>query len=238
MVLYQPIDGYCYNSDTHFLYSFICKNLQKYRNIDGNLLDIGSGSGILGLLLAKKYPKLKLNQIEIQKSFQFFTEKNSNINRIKAELFCGSFVEMDFQKEFDICVSNPPFYHANVIKSEKESLKIARYNSSLPLYDFIKKSSEILKKDGKLFFCYDSKQIDMIILYLKEFKINIEAIQFVHPKKSSDASLVLIYARKNSKSLLKVLAPLIVFSKKSQFKKDVKSIYKEIDTYSIKVNIE
>ena len=57
MLLYQPLNGYCYNSDTHFLFNFICKNLEKYKNISGELLDIGSGSGILGLLVAKKFSK-------------------------------------------------------------------------------------------------------------------------------------------------------------------------------------
>ncbi|OCL92349.1 tRNA1(Val) (adenine(37)-N6)-methyltransferase [Arcobacter porcinus] len=238
MVLYQPIDGYCYNSDTHFLYDFICKNLEKFKNVKGELLDIGSGSGILGLLVVRNFEKLQLNQVELQKSFQFFSQKNSEINQISSNMFFGSFLEVDFKKEFDICVSNPPFYHSNVIKSENESLKIARYNTSMPLYDFIKKSSEILTKDGKLFFCYDAKQLDMIVLYLKEFKLNIESIQFVHPKKTSDASLIMVYARKNSKSLLKVMKPLIVFSKNAKFKKEIENIYKNINTYSIKAKIE
>ena len=60
MVLYQPTNGYCYNSDTHFLYNFIVENLKKYKNIKGELLDIGSGSGILGLLVAKNFEKIKL----------------------------------------------------------------------------------------------------------------------------------------------------------------------------------
>ncbi len=53
---------------------------------------------------------------------------------------------MNFEKQFDICVSNPPFYHSNVIKSENENLKIARYNDSMPLEKFIEKTSKILKK--------------------------------------------------------------------------------------------
>ena len=82
MVLYQPMNGYCYNSDTHFLYNFICENFKKYKNIKGELLDIGSGSGILGLLLAKEYSNITLNQCEIQRMFQFFSSKNAQTNKI------------------------------------------------------------------------------------------------------------------------------------------------------------
>ena len=236
MVLYQPHDGYCYNSDTHFLYDFICKNLEKFKNINGELLDIGSGSGILGLLVSRDYIKLNLNQCEIQSSFQKFSEINAKCNKIQNNMYKGSFLEMNFNKQFDICVSNPPFYHSNVVKSENENLKIARYNDSLPLEDFIKKISKILKNSGKFFFCYDVKQLSDIVSLLEKYKLNIESLQFVHPKKNKDATLVLVYARKNSKSLLKVMDSLVVF-KNEEFTSEVQSIYKKSSTHSIKAQI-
>ena len=238
MVLYQPTNGYCYNSDTHFLYNFIVENLKKYKNIKGEILDIGSGSGILGLLVAKDFEKIKLNQCEIQEMFQFFTKKNSETNKINSKLYEGSFSNIEFDKKFDICVSNPPFYHSDVIKSENESLKIARYNDSLPLEIFIKKTATILNSEGKFFFCYDVKQINEILLLLNKYKFNLEALQFVHPKDSKDATLILVYAKKNSKSLTKILKPLIVFDKNNEFTSEVQEIYKKSSTYSIKVDIE
>lgn len=236
MILYQPSKGYCYNSDTHFLYSFIIKNLEKFKNIHGELLDIGSGSGILGLLVARDNEKLKLNQCEIQNSFQKLSQINARCNNLDTKMYKDSFIDIEFEKYFDICISNPPFYHSNVIKSENENLKIARYNDSMPLEDFIKKTSKILKSNGKFFFCYDVKQLSEIIRLLAFYKLNIESLQFVHPKKDKEASLVLVYARKNSKSLLKVLEPLIVFENEN-FTKEVLDIYTKSSTHSIKVEI-
>ena len=238
MVLYQPANGYCYNSDTHFLYNFIVENFKKYKNIKGELLDIGSGSGILGLLVAKDFEKLNLNQCEIQKMFQFFSTKNSETNKIDSNLYEGSFSNIEFDKRFDICVSNPPFYHSDVIKSDNESLKIARYNDSLPLEEFIKKTASILNSEGKFFFCYDVKQINQILLLLNKYKFNLEALQFVHPKVSKDATLILVYAKRNSKSLTKILKPLVVFDEKNEFSSEVQEIYKKSSTHSIKVDIE
>lgn len=236
MLLYQPIDGYCYNSDTHFLHNFINHNLKTFKNIKGELLDIGSGSGILGLLVARDNEKLNLNQCELQEKFQKLTTINSKTNKIKATLYKGKYQDLEFDKKFDICVSNPPFYHTNVIKSENENIKIARYNDSMPLYDFISKTSKILNQNGKFFFCYDVKQINDIILILNEFKFNIESIQFVHPKAHKDATLILVYARKNSKSLTKILNPLIAFDD-TGFTDEVQEIYKKSSTHSIKVEI-
>ena len=101
MVLYQPTNGYCYNSDTHFLYNFIYENLKKYKNIKGELLDIGSGSGILGLLLAREYTNLNLNQCEIQEVFQFFSTKNAQTNKLESTLYKGSFEKVEFDKKFE-----------------------------------------------------------------------------------------------------------------------------------------
>lgn len=237
MVLYQPKDGYCYNSDTHFLYNFICNNLAKFKNVKGELLDIGSGSGILGLLVSREYEKLSLNQSEIQKVFQFFSQKNAQSNNIESNMYKGSFLEMQFDKRFDICVSNPPFYHTNVIKSENENIKIARYNDSMPLDSFIEKVSSILKDSGQFFFCYDVKQINEILITLNKYKLNLESLQFVHPKKHKDATLILVYARKNSKSLTKILPPLFVFDD-IEFTQEVQDIYKKSSTHSIKVDYE
>ena len=236
MILYQPIKGYCYNSDTHFLYNFICDSLKKYKNVNGELLDIGSGSGILGLLLARDYKKLSLNQCEIQDIFQTYSSINSKCNNIDSFIYKDSFIHCDFKKQFDMCVSNPPFYHSCVIKSENKSLKIARYNDSLPLETFIKQNAKILKNNGKLFFCYDVKQLNDIIYFLQKYKLNLESLQFVHPNKNKNASLVLIYARKNSKSLLSILEPLFVFEGK-EFSKNTQEIYKKSSTYSIKAHI-
>ncbi len=236
MFLYQPKNGYCYNSDTHFLYNFIIENLKNFKNISGELLDIGSGSGILGLLIVRDNPRLNLNQSELQEKFQFLTATNSKCNKIKATLYKGSFLTNQFDKEFDICVSNPPFYHSKVVKSENENIKIARYSDSMPLDDFIAKTSKVLKQNGKFFFCYDVKQINEILLCLNKYKFNLEALQFVYPKKDKNATLILVYARKNSKSLTKVLPPLFVFENE-KFTLEVQRIYKKCATHSIKVEI-
>lgn len=236
MILYQPSNGYCYNSDTHFLHHFILENLKKFKNTQGDLLDIGSGSGILGLLVARDHEKLNLHQCEIQESFQNLSLKNAQTNKIKTYMYKGSFKDLNFEKKFDICVSNPPFYHEDVIKTQNENLKIARYNDSLPLENFIEQTSKILKPKGKFFFCYDVKQIKDIMLILNKYKFNIESLQFVHPKEGKGATLVLVYARKNSRSLTQVQTPIFVFNG-NEFTQTVQNIYKQSSTHSIKVDI-
>ena len=234
-LLYQPQDGYCYNSDTLALFNFIKENLKIFKNNQGELLDIGSGSGILGILLAKNYPKLQLNCAEIQEEFIFLTRKNTQTNKIEATIFEGNFETIEFGKLFDMVVSNPPFYPSSVIQSDNKNLKKARYNDSLPLEVLIEKSSKLLKENGKFFFCYDVKLLDDIIFFCKKYKINIESLQFLHPKIDRKSSLVMVYGRRNSKSLLTILPPLIMFDGE-KFTQEMEEIYKMCNTYSIKVD--
>jgi tRNA1(Val) A37 N6-methylase TrmN6 len=139
LLLYQLKDGYCYNSDTIFLYDFISQFNPK-----NDILDIGGGCGILGLLIARDF-KVNLHQSEIQENMQFLTNKNSEVNKIKNELYKGSFLEIDFNKNFDFIISNPPFWDFNVIQTKNKEKNIARYNHHLPIEDFFKKVNQILK---------------------------------------------------------------------------------------------
>lgn len=218
------------------MFDFISRSFADFRNIKGELLDVGSGSGILGLLLARDFPNLVLSQIEIYPKMQFLSQKNSQINDIHSTLFCGDFATFEFEKKFDIIVSNPPFYHIGAVKSQNEHKATARSNDSLSLENFIKKAASILKENGKFAFCYDVKQIVDIIKILSEYKINIEKMQFVHPKKDKKASLVMIFARKNTKSLATILPPLIAFDGEL-YSDETNKIYKKSATHSIKVEL-
>lgn len=236
MIIYQLKNGYCYNSDTYCLINFIVLSLAKYKNIKGELLDIGSGSGILGMIIKKEFNKLNLNACEIQKDFAFLTKKNTFINKIDLILYNNSFLDINFDKKFDLVISNPPFYPASVVQTTNENIKIARYNDNLPLDKFIQNTAKILNDNGKFFFCYDVKLLNDIILLLRQNRLNIESIQFLHPTVAKNATLVMIFTKKNSKSLMQIKEPIIMFEN-GKISKKMSNIYKKYDTHSIKVEL-
>ena len=80
MILCQPKDGYCYNSDTLFLYDFITNF-----NIKKKVLEVGGGCGVLGSLVARDF-KIELSVVEIQKVMSDFILKNSQKNSIPLNL--------------------------------------------------------------------------------------------------------------------------------------------------------
>jgi len=113
-------------------------------------------------------------------------------------------------------------------------LNIARYAQHLPIIDFVKKVKKHLNPRGRFIFCYDAKQIDRLLHALKEYKINPEVIRFVHSKIDRDSKLVMISARMNSKSLMQVLPPLVVFNEKSIYNSEAQKAFNRAGTHSIK----
>jgi len=230
LFIYQEKGGYCYNSDTLFLYDFITKFSPK-----GEVLDVGCGCGVLGLLIKENF-KVKLTGIDIQKNNIFLSGINSKNNDFEAKFIYNDFLKYDFDKKFDFIVSNPPFYRGKSKQSSNISKKISRFNDSLPPDEFIKKCNSLLKPRGELIFCYDACEADKIFLILSKYKIKINDIRYVHPGFDKNATVVQIRAKKSSKSLLKCLPPLITHTN-GEFSKEVKKIYKKIALKSLKCEL-
>jgi tRNA1(Val) A37 N6-methylase TrmN6 len=231
MLLYQPQEGYCYNSDSIFLYDFISR-----LNPKGNLLDVGAGCGVVGLLVARDFKKVKLEAVEKQKAFVEYARHNARVNGIDYTLYEGDFLSLQTQQKYDYIVSNPPFYPAGVQKSNNEMVYNARYNIHLPLEKFFKKVSQLLKPKSHFVFCYDATQLGDICSALEKVKMRLVDVQFVHPKQDRAASLVLVHARNGSKSMVKVLEPLIHFDGEKPSQK-VEKMYAKAATQSIKCQL-
>jgi len=227
MTLYQPKNGYCYNSDTMFLYDFITKF-----NIKGNVLEVGGGCGVLGLLVKRDYPKINLTVIEKQSVMSEFIEKNKIENNLKAEIINSDFLEYSFNKKFDFVISNPPFYQGT-LKSENEIIKTARYEEFLPMDKLFNKVNSVLTERGEFIFCYDAKRIDDIILKMPK-PLKVIDIRFMHPKLNKKATLVMVRAKRHAKSMVTVHPPLIGFEGEN-YSKEAAEIYKKAATKSVKI---
>ena len=206
MIITQPKNGYRYNSDTMFLYDFI-----REGGVRGEVLDAGCGSGILGLLLKRDFPKISLSLLDILEANVNLAAANAMQNGLEAEFITADFAKFKTEKRFDLIVSNPPFYHDGVKKSENEHLRTSRYSENLPLSALVGRANSLLKPRGVFSFCYDAKRLAEILLCLAEFKFTLTRLCFVYPKTDGAANLALIEVKKSSKSLAQILPPIFVF---------------------------
>ncbi len=226
--LYQLENGYCYNSDSLFLYSFARRFIKN--NI--KLLDIGAGCGILGLLCARDFT-IQLSLNEINDTMAKIALANAKNNGIVCDMIFGDILESN-AKGFDFIISNPPFYRKDIIDSKNEFLFLARQSNNLPLQQLLNFVRSALKPDGKFIFCYDAKEIKSVFSAILEIGFNIDEMQFVHPNENKYANLVMVMCR-NSKNQTKIIPPLYNFID-GENSKDVKEIFKFCNTCSIKIS--
>jgi len=230
VLFYQPQKGYCFNSDSMFLYDFIASCSPK-----GRLLDVGCGVGVIGLLLARDF-NIDLTMVEKQEIMAELAQRNLEVNKIKAELIKSDFLEFRADKPFEFIVSNPPFYHPDVIQSQNSHINACRYNTHLPIEPFFKKVASLLNHRGHFIFCYDASQLPELLESLNRSELRAEELRMVHPKIDRLAKLVMIHARKNSKARLKILPPFIVF-KGENYSIEAEDIFKRARTHTIKCQI-
>jgi len=228
--LYQPKEGYRYNSDSIFLYDFVTTFSPK-----GKLLDIGCGVGILSLLLSRDFA-LETTIIDKQESMLSYAKHNFKLNGLKAEAVLGDIGVFETSGRFDYIVSNPPFYDSRVTQSENVHLNTARYAHHMPIKVLVAAAKRLLVPRGYLLLCYDAKQVDKLLVALKEAKLNPEQLRFVHPKMDREAKIVMVAARAGSKSMTKVLPPLVVFDGASNYLEEPRRAFEKADTHSIKAD--
>ncbi|MDF1881161.1 methyltransferase, partial [Sulfurimonas sp. MAG313] len=169
-------------------------------------------------------------------AFSFYSQKNADVNNISYIMHEGDFLDFKDSKGFDVIISNPPFYHEGSSKSDNEMRHTARYNVHLPMDKFFQKVSKLLGNRGHFVFCYDPQQFQEVCAALTAAKLTIETVQFIHPKIDRKASLVMIQARKGSKSLMKTREPFITFDADA-FSEKTQEIYKKARTHSIKCTL-
>lgn len=229
MFLYQPTSGYCYNSDSIFLYQFISAFKPK-----GKLLDVGCGVGIISLLLSRDF-NIETSIIDKQETMLTYAKHNYALNGLEVNSYLGDFTtEFHTQERYDFIISNPPFYDSNTKQSEDTHLNIARYAHHLPIEQFMKRVKTFLKPKGWFIFCYDARHVDSLLYHLRLNGINPEQIQFVHSKLDRESKLVMIAARNNSKSATKILPPYIVFDDVNVYRPKAQEALDKAETQSIK----
>lgn len=231
MLLYQPESGYCYNSDSIFLHDFISSFAPR-----GRMLDVGAGCGIVGLLVARDHPKVALEAVEKQADFVQYASKNAEVNKIGYRVHHTDFLHFSDRKGFDYIVSNPPFYHEGASRSDDPMLHTARYNVHLPIDDFIMHAAKLLRPQGHLMLCYDPQQFAHLCAACERAKLRVVDVQFVHSKPDRNATLVLLHARKNSRSLTRVHPPVFAFDD-DEFSAKSRQVYRDARTHSIKCSL-
>lgn len=222
----QKEDGFCFGIDAVLLSDF-AKEIRS----NSEVLDLGTGTGILSILLSAKTNLKKIYGIEIQEEVADMAKRSVELNQLgeKIEIINKSIKELNetFEKNlFDAIVTNPPYKKINTGKAnEKENKYIARHEVTANLEDFIKISFDLLKDKGSFYMVHRPERLAEMIYLLKKYKLEPKKIRFVHSNTEQAPKLVLIKAVKNAKEFLTVENPLFIYDKQGNYTKEILKIY-------------
>ena len=222
----QNNNGFKFGIDSILLSDF-AKKIKK----DSIVLDIGTGTGIISILLSAKTEANKIIGIEIQREVADMAKRSVILNKLenKIEIINDDInnIENYFENNyFDVIVTNPPYQKNNTgLKSENEKNLISRHEIKCTLEDIIKKSFKILKDKGEFYMVHRPERLVDIMYLMRKNKIEPKELRFVYPKISDKPNLILINGIKNAKQFLKVEKPLIIYNEEGIYTKEVLSIY-------------
>ncbi len=226
----QDENGFCFGID-----SILLSNFAKEIKANSEVLDLGTGTGILSILLSEKTKLKKIYGIEVQSEVAEMAKRSVVMNNLeqKVEIINENIKNLAniFEKnKFDAIVTNPPYKELNsgIINENKKKL-ISRHEISASLVDFIKVSFDMLKDKGSLYMVHRPERLVDILYELRKNKLEPKNIQFVHSSIGKEPKLILIKAVKNAKRFLKIEKPLYIYNKDGSYTKEILKIYNKKD---------
>lgn len=218
--IYQDPKAFCFGVDAILLCAFA-----KLKKGDA-AIDLGTGNGIIPLVLQKKSLALRSSHakgpcrfvgLEVQEAAADLAKKSVLENGLQdsIEIICGDIRKVGklFQPQaFDVVLSNPPYMKVQGSKeSESEAKRIARNEILCGLDDIVAAASYLLKPNGTFFMVHRPYRLQEIFCALEKHKMAARRARFVFPASDKAPEMVLLEAKKNCKNDLKVEPPLIMY---------------------------
>lgn len=218
----QRLEGYRFNLDPVLLAHFAAD-----AGLRGPTLDLGTGSGIIPLILAKKFHKSKLTALELQPRLFELATRNVQLNHCerRVAIVRGDLrhVRQLFPREgFAHVLCNPPYREAaSGIVSRDPEKAIARHELKATLADVVAAASFLLRHRGTLDVVYPAAKLNALMATLDSHALVARMLRMVHPRDGRSANLVLLRATKVEYAELEVLPPLILHPAGSTFTVEV-----------------
>lgn len=222
----QNKDGFCVGIDSILLSDF-AKEIPN----NAKVIDLGTGTGIISILLCKKTQLSKIIGIEIQKEVYELAKRNIKLNNLenKFELINENIKNLEKileKNSYDAIVTNPPYKKENTGLTNENKLKlISRHEIEANLEDFIQISTKLLKNNGIFYMVHRPERLTDIIESLRKNKLEPKVLQLVYPKINKQPTMILIKAIKNAKPFLKIKEPLIIYNENNTYTDEILKIY-------------
>jgi len=223
--LIQNPDLFCFGVDAVFLAHF------SKSNETDRVLDMGTGNGIIPILMVGRYNSKQIIGLEIQKINVDMAKRSVQLNHLEDKIHI---VEGDIRQadqllplsSFDLITCNPPYMPSGKGLKNSVSVKaIARHEILCTLEDVIRAGSRLVKVGGRLCLIHRPQRLVDLLSLLRQYKMEPKRMRFIHPYKDEAPNLVMVEAIRQGKPMMKVEAPLFVYKAAGIYSDEINEIY-------------
>ena len=194
-------------------------------------LDLGTGTGIIPILLTAKTEGMHFTGLEIQEESADMARRSVAHNHLeeKVDIVTGDIkeaAELFGPASFDVITTNPPYMIGeHGLKNEKEALYIARHEALCTLDDVLAQSAKVLKVKGRFYMVHRPFRLPEIMTKMCNYGLEPKRMRLVYPYVDKEPNMVLIEGRKGGNPRMTVEAPLIVYEKDGSYTQELLKLY-------------
>ena len=221
----QKTDGFCFGMDAVLLSGFASVKPGE------RALDLGTGTGIIPLVLSAKTKGDHFTGLEIQTEIMKMAQRSVALNGLekKIDIIQGDIKEASRifgAASFDVVTSNPPYMNdAHGLKNPGDVKAISRHEVLCTLEDVVREGTKALKPGGRFYMVHRPHRLAEIITVMRQYKLEPKRMKFVHPFADKDANMVLIEAVRGGGAWLKLEPPVIVYKEPGVYTDEIYEIY-------------
>jgi len=221
----QNTDYFCFGCDAVLLTGFA--EVRK----NETLMDLGTGCGVIPLLLEAKTNGRRFDGLEIQEEIAGMARRSVALNNLteKIGIFTGDIkkVKEDFAaSSYDVVTSNPPYMNdKGGVKNAAPQMALARHEISVDLEGVVSAAAWLLRHGGRFYMVHKSHRLVDIITLLRQYRLEPKVLRQIQSFAEKPPEMVMTAAVKGAKPMLKVKQPLIIYSKQGVYTQEVNDIY-------------
>ena len=221
----QKENGFCFGMDAVLLSGFAAVKPGE------KALDLGTGTGIIPILLSAKTEGEHFTGLEIQEEMAEMAGRSVRLNGLenKIDIIRGDIKEAGRifgGASFDVVTTNPPYMNdSHGLKNPDLPKAIARHEVLCTLEDVVREGARVLRPGGRMYMVHRPHRLIEIITMMTKYKLEPKRMKLVHPFVDKDANMVLIEAVRGGRSMIKVEKPLIVYKEQGVYTDEIYDIY-------------
>lgn len=224
--LIQNPDYFCYGVDAVILADFansICPDAEK-------IVDIGTGTGVIPLILSHKNKKAIFSGIEVQDESVDMAVRSCVLNSLedRITIIKGDVADCKTYNglKADVVLCNPPYFEkGGAIPNNKKEKFIARHETTAVFEDFVKAAAAILSGKGDFFIVHRPSRLVDIFYYCRKHKLEPKTMRMVSPKEGEAPNIVLIHCSAGGGKELKNLNNLYIYNNDGTYTDEIEKIY-------------